>query len=190
MKPMSDTHAMADQMGRLAGPGKGSEHRLSNPVVEVAMLHLTARVYPRRRPSDYVPLVLVELVGKMMALVLPGNRYTRWPRHDLRQHLQTQRRLRLQRGLSNPGARAGVIHAFKHLKYNGCDFDPAELGVWALAHGWTAADAQQLGDYAEGVLAGTRYHTMPDPWGRHAINYWREEATRLPGQSPRGRRPV
>ena len=46
----------------------------------------------------------------------------------------------------------------------------------ALAHGWTADDAQQLGDYAEGVLAGTRYHTMPDPWGRHAINYWREEA--------------
>jgi hypothetical protein len=124
--------------------------------------------------SEY--LVLVEAVGKMMALVLPGNRYTGRQRHDLRQHLQTQRRLRLQSGLSNPGARARAIHAFKHLKYNGCHFDPAELGARALAHGWTADDAQQLGDYAEGVLAGTRYHTMPDPWGRHAINYWREEA--------------
>jgi hypothetical protein len=181
---------MSSRTRRRAQSGKRSERRLSNPVVEVAMLDLTARVYPRRRPSDYVPLVLVEAVGKMMALVLPGNRYTGRQQHDLRQHLQTQRRLRLQRGLSNPGARAGVIHAFKHLKYNGCHFDPAELGVRALAHGWTADDAQQLGDYAEGVLAGTRYHTMPDPWGRHAINYWREEATRLPGQSPRGRRPV
>ena len=124
--------------------------------------------------SEY--LVLVEAVGKMMALVLPGNRYTGRQRHDLRQHLPTQRRLRLQSGLSNPGARARTIHAFKHLKYNGCHFDPAELGARALAHGWTADDAQQLGDYAEGVLAGTRYHTMLDPWGRHAINYWREEA--------------
>jgi hypothetical protein len=69
----------------------------------------------------------------MMALVLPGNRYTGRQRHDLRQHLQTQRRLRLQRGLSNPGARAGVIHAFKHLKHNGCHFDPAEL--WGLGAG-------------------------------------------------------
>ena len=50
----------------------------------------------------------------MMALVLPGNRYTGRQRHDLRQHLQTQRRLRLQSGLSNPGARARAIHAFKH----------------------------------------------------------------------------
>jgi hypothetical protein len=175
---LRDAHVMSDWTGRRAGFGKRARQLLSDPVVEVAMEHLTAWVYPRRRSTDYAPLVLVVALGKLMALVLPGNRYTGRQRHDLRHYLQEQRRLRLQKGLSNPSHRAGAIHAFKHLKYNGCHFDAAELRVWALAHGWTADDAQQLGDYAEGVLVGTRYHTPPDPWGRHAINRWREEAAR------------
>jgi hypothetical protein len=67
---------------------------------------------------------------------------------------------------------------FKHLKYHGYRFDPADVRAWATANGWTINDVQQLGEYAAGILAGVRYHTAPDPFGRHAINYWRADAER------------
>ena len=49
------------------------------------------------------------------------------------------------------------------------------MGAWALAHGWPARDADALRDYALGVQARTRYHTVPDPFGRWAIDQWRRD---------------
>lgn len=151
-----------------------SEGHLSDPVVEVAMRHLTTWVYPRKRPTDLIPVPVLGAIARLLTFL--------HPRHpQLRQHHRYVRAWMRQerlKGLTRPSARSGTIHMFKHLKYNGCHFDPAELRAWALAHGWTADDAQQLGDYADGVLTGTRYHTNPDPWGRRAINYWREEAAK------------
>jgi len=71
-----------------------------------------------------------------------------------------------------------TIHTFKHLKHHGYHFVPGEIRAWATVHGWAESDAQQLGDYAEGVLAGTRYHTDPDPFGMWAIESWRADAPR------------
>ena len=54
--------------------------------------------------------------------------------------------------------------------------DPVQS--WALGHGFAATNAEKLAAYAQGVQDGTRYHTDPDPFGRHAINYWRQDAER------------
>jgi len=78
--------------------------------------------------------------------------------------------------LKNPSNRAGTIHVFKHLKFHKYEFQPDQLRDWPLAHGWRSEDAAELRDYAEGVLAGKRYHTDPDPFGMHAIHQWREDA--------------
>jgi hypothetical protein len=81
-----------------------------------------------------------------------------------------------ERNLKNPSNRAAAIHTCKHLKHHGYDFPPDQLRDWALAHGWRTEDAEELHAYAAGVLAGTRYHTWPDPIGMRAIYQWREDA--------------
>ncbi|MGO8873523.1 MAG: hypothetical protein ACLQPH_19380 [Acidimicrobiales bacterium] len=79
--------------------------------------------------------------------------------------------------LTDPSSRSAAIHTFKHLKHHGHDFDPVELRAWASGNGWAFEDAQALGDYAAGVLAGAHYHTVPDPFGNQAIERWRAAAT-------------
>lgn len=81
-----------------------------------------------------------------------------------------------EKSLRDRSARAGAIHMFKHLKYHRYTFEPDEVRVWAVNHGWSTRDAHELAEYAEGVLAGTRYHTAPDPFGRDAIEGWRKAA--------------
>jgi hypothetical protein len=101
---------------------------------------------------------------------------------DLRSFTYRRRRiynLRLERrekNLTDPGARAGAIHIFKHLKHHGYLFPPDEVRAWAVANRWRPADAQELGEYAEGILAGRRYHTAPDPFGKWAIERRRSAA--------------
>jgi len=83
--------------------------------------------------------------------------------------------------LDENNSRAGAVHLFKHLKYHGNDWDPESVRVWALHHNWPDADAQALFTYAQGVLDGVRYHTTPDPFGRHAYYRWREKTVdRIP----------
>jgi hypothetical protein len=88
-------------------------------------------------------------------------------------HLRREER---QQSLDDPGARAGAVHLFKHLKHHGYTWNPADVQSWALGHGFAAADAEKLAAYAQGVQDGTRYHTAPDPFGRWAIQYWRQDA--------------
>jgi hypothetical protein len=76
----------------------------------------------------------------------------------------------------HPSDRAGAIHILKHLKHHRYPIEPAKIREWALAHGWTAEGAQELEGYAAGVVAGTRYHTAPDPFGQLAIHRWRSAA--------------
>lgn len=137
------------------------------------MQHLTSTVYPPKRPRDLIPVPVVEALAWLLAVWSRQNPARRRHERQIRAQMRQDRLM----GLSSPNARSAAIHAFKHLKYNHYHFDPAEIRAWALAHGWTADDAQQLGDYADGVLAGTRYHTRSDPWGR-SINHWREEAAK------------
>ncbi len=93
-----------------------------------------------------------------------------------RRRIYNLRLERREKSLSEPSARAAAIHTFKHLKHHRYPFDPGEIRSWACTHGWPEKDADQLGEYAAGVLSGTRYHTHPDPFGRLAIKEWRARA--------------
>ena len=105
---------------------------------------------------------------------------TDWVYPSLRQRISyfTHNNRKWERSLKNPSNRAATIHLCKHLKHHGYHFSPDQLRDWAMTHGWKAEDAQELHDYAQGVLAGTRYHTAPDPFGMGAIDWWREDAGR------------
>ena len=85
--------------------------------------------------------------------------------------------------LNEHNSQAGAVHLFKHLKYRGHRWGSEAVRVWALNHGWSAPDAEVLADYARGVEQGVRYHTTPDPFGRHAYRYWREAANDSPQDS-------
>jgi hypothetical protein len=106
-----------------------------DPVVELAMRHLTSFVYRRRRIYNL--------------------------RHERR-----------EKSLKDRGARSAAIHTFKHLKHGGYNFEPDDIQSWALAHRWKSADAAELSEYAAGVIAGTRYHTDPDPLGPFQRRDW------------------
>jgi hypothetical protein len=112
---------------------------------------------------------------------------TSWVYPPLRQRIRyfTHNNRRWERNLKNSSNRAATIHVFKHLKYHKYSFQPDQLQAWALAHGWKAFDAQELHDYAEGVLAGKRYHTDPDPFGMDAIEDWRADAAASKDVGPR-----
>ena len=79
---------------------------------------------------------------------------------------------RREKSLKDSAARAAAIHTFKHLKHGGYHFEPDGIQSWALAQHWKSADAAELSEYAAGVLAGTRYHTDPDPLGPLRIRDW------------------
>jgi hypothetical protein len=94
--------------------------------------------------------------------------------------------LRLEKrskSLADPGARAGAVHTFKHLKHHGHSYEPTTVALWAKAHGWKAHDADELSTYAAGVLAGERYHTYPDPFGMTAIDGWRADPQARPDRA-------
>ena len=92
-----------------------------------------------------------------------------------RRRIYSLRLERRNKSLADPGALAGAVHTFKHLKHHGYSFDPVAVALWAKAHGWKANEADELSNYAAGVLVGRRYHTYPDPFGRTAIDRWRAE---------------
>jgi hypothetical protein len=77
---------------------------------------------------------------------------------------------------SNRNIRSGAVHVFKHLKHHGHRWDPESVRRWALEHGWSEPDAQELSAYADGVQDGVRYHTQGDAFGFRAYFYWVEEA--------------
>src|SRR5271154_4712126 len=79
-------------------------------------------------------------------------------------------------GMIDASSRAAVIHTLMHLTHNGRSIDPAELRAWAVAKGWPPDDADIMRDYAQGVVAGLRYHTGPDPFGPPAYERWVTEA--------------
>jgi hypothetical protein len=101
-----------------------------------------------------------------------------YPRFRQRISYFTHNNRKWVRSLKNESSRAATIHTCKHLKHHGYDFPPDQLRDWAMAHEWKAEDADELHDYAQGVLAGTRYHTDPDPFGMLAIHQWRQDAAK------------
>ena len=85
--------------------------------------------------------------------------------------------------LNEHNSRAAAVHLFKHLKHHGHRWGSEPVRVWAWNHGRSAPDAEMLAGYARGVEEGVRYHTTPDPFGRHAYGDWREAADDSPQDS-------
>jgi len=85
-------------------------------------------------------------------------------------------RVNLSTGLSHPDDRSAAIQALQLLKRNGYQLQPDEIRGWAMANGWRADHARQLGEYATGVLAGRAYRTGRLQWKSQIIAIWRREA--------------
>lgn len=81
------------------------------------------------------------------------------------------------KGMINSESRSAVIHTFKHLVHANHPLEPALLRAWALENHWPPDDAEIIRDYAEGVKAGVRYHTGPDPFGPPVLDRWVAKAT-------------
>jgi hypothetical protein len=87
------------------------------------------------------------------------------------------KRVNLSTGLGHPDDRSAAIQALQILKRNRHQFQPDEVHAWAMANGWSADHARQLGEYAAGVLAGKAYRTGRQQWISRIIITWRSEAT-------------
>ncbi len=151
----------------MTAAGNGDAGRL-DPVLEGALQQLRAFTYRR-----------LHLRTAATPRPRPGSSRSRPA--ALREYIRLAARISLEdreRSLEDPSARSGAIHIFKHLKHHGYTWDPEDVHAWAITHGFTAEDARRLAEYAQGVRAGTRYHTQPDPFGRHAIIHWQEDADR------------
>jgi hypothetical protein len=134
-----------------------------DPVVQEALKDITSWTYPRKRlfPRQ-APLALRRLLAPYLR---KRGIYQGGPAP-----------IKPQRSLNDPSAKAAAIHGFKHLKHHGYAFEPDLVRSWALNHRWQPNDADQLSEYASGVLNGKRYHSGPDPMGRQAIDRWRSLA--------------
>lgn len=136
-----------------------------DPVLEQALSDLRSFTYRRRRLIVNVPGASRRERRSSAGRVLCVIRY-----------LADVRREDRDKSLNDPGARSGAIHIFKHLRHHGYDWEPEAVRGWAVANGFRAGDARLLAEYAADVKSGVRYHTTPDPFGQHAIVYWRQRA--------------
>ncbi len=142
----------------MTDPVKSAPSQL-DPVVIEALRGLRSRVYGRDR---------------LWAVIVTW-RSRRW--HPVEKRVKD---------LTGGYARAATIHTFKHLKHHGYRWDVDQIRGWAATHRWKPQDVDRLTEYAAGVLAGTRYHTQPDPVGRLAIERWRARArSSFPGDGPK-----
>lgn len=82
----------------------------------------------------------------------------------------------LSTGLGHPRDRSSAIEAFRILHRNEHRFESEEIQTWAMANGWDAEAARELGEYAAGVQAGKRYRTDARSWSPEIINIWCEQA--------------
>ena len=62
------------------------------------------------------------------------------------------------RGIANQHGRDSTLSVLENLHRQGFTITPFLLRRWAVEQKWRESDAQLLDEYAQGVLAGIRYH--------------------------------
>lgn len=67
--------------------------------------------------------------------------------------------INLSTGLSHSSDRERTIQLLRILHQNRIQLNPADMRIWALQNGWNSNGANELRDYAQGVLEGRRYRT-------------------------------
>lgn len=83
----------------------------------------------------------------------------------------------LSTGLHHPSDRSAAIQALRILTRNGRHLDPEEIQIWAMANGWAAEDARELGEYTQGVISGKGYRVGPEHWRSDIMTIWEQQAT-------------
>jgi hypothetical protein len=68
--------------------------------------------------------------------------------------------------------RAASVAMFKHLKHFDVGWDTPALCDWATRRGWAAKDVRLLGEFGDGIQAGARFHTEPQPWAGPPTESW------------------
>lgn len=76
--------------------------------------------------------------------------------------------INLSTGLTHSSDRESAIQLLRILHQNRIRLKPDNMRIWALQNGWNSNGANQLRDYAQGVLEGTRYRIS-------SVNMWSDE---------------
>lgn len=86
----------------------------------------------------------------------------------------------LSTGLSHPSDWDHAVHSFRALRKKGHRLDGAEIEAWALANGWSYADASDVGQLAQEIAEGKAKRTKSrgTNWKPTAQTFklWREVA--------------
>jgi hypothetical protein len=81
-------------------------------------------------------------------------------------------------GVKNPRDRATAIHVFRTLRDHGNYASPEVTKRWAMSNGWSAGDARELSELAEGVNSGKAYRVARYMLNENLYESWAEEASR------------
>ena len=81
-------------------------------------------------------------------------------------------------GVRNPRDRANAVHVFRTLREHGYNAPPDVTRRWATSNGWSAGDARELAELAEGVNNGRAYQVGRYMLSANIFDIWTEEASR------------
>jgi hypothetical protein len=81
-------------------------------------------------------------------------------------------------GVKNPRDRANAVHVFRTLRKHGHNASPEVTKRWAMSNGWSAGDARELAELAEGVNNGKAYRVGRYILSEDIYEIWTEEASR------------
>jgi len=76
--------------------------------------------------------------------------------------------INLSTGLTHSSDRESTIQLLRILHRKRIQLNPNNLRIWALQNGWNSDGANQLQDYAQGVLEGRQYRTS-------GVNIWSDK---------------
>lgn len=86
-------------------------------------------------------------------------------------------RINLGTGLIHPRDKAAAVGLLRELRVAGETFHPDDLRAWAVRHGWTPKDADQLRQVAQATLTGRSLRTRaPAGWKPDIIEILRRRA--------------
>ncbi|MFV8749952.1 DUF1889 family protein [Nannocystaceae bacterium ST9] len=88
-------------------------------------------------------------------------------------------RVNLSTGISRSGDKAAAVGMFRILKQAGHRWTGDEVAGRALEMGWQATDARELGNMADGVMAGRTFRApgASEAWAKDILQTWQKAAT-------------
>jgi hypothetical protein len=82
-------------------------------------------------------------------------------------------------GVRNPRDRAQAVHVFRTLRKHGHNAPLDVTQRWAMSNGWSASNARELAELAEGVNNGRAYQVGRYMLSENLYEQWTEEASHI-----------